>query len=117
MSREMIRRMPFPFPDGRFPPELGAVIQRTVLDGLEPAREVIHDAENDWVVGDGITDPNRPGASVASHIGHVVQRNSSVAALASLPLGHIATRPGPGAPWTIAEHHYPPGEEDAGEVD
>ncbi len=106
MGREMIRHMPFPFSDGRFPPELGAVIQRTVLDGHEPAREVIHDEENNWLVGDGITDPNLPGASVASHMRHVIERNSSVAELASLPLGHIATREGPGTPWVIAPHEY-----------
>lgn len=93
LSEEMIRQMPFPFVDGRFPPELGAVIQRTVLDGYEPAREVIHDEDN-WVVGDGITDPNLPGASVASHMRHVSERNSSVAELVSLPIGHIATREG-----------------------
>ena len=103
----MIRQMPFPFVDGRFPPELGAVIQRTVLEGQEPAREVIHDEENNWVVGDGITDPNLPGASVASHMLHVIERNSSVAELSSLPLGHIATRKGPGTPWVVAPHEYP----------
>lgn len=107
MGREMIRHMTFPFPDGRFPPELGAVIQRTVLDGQEPAREVIHDEENNWVVGDGVTDPNLPGATVASHMRHVIERNSSVAELASLPFGHIATRKGPGSPWVIASHEYP----------
>lgn len=107
MSEEMIRHLPFPFPDGRFPPELGAVIQRTVLEGYEPAREVIHDEDNNWVVGDGITDPNLPGASVASHMMHVIERNSSVAELSSLPLGHIATREGQGTPWIIAPHEYP----------
>jgi hypothetical protein len=103
----MIRNMPFPFPDGRFPPELGAVIQRTVLDGYEPAREVIHDEENNWAVGDGITDPNLSGASVASHMLHVLERNSSVVELSSLPMGYIATREGPGIPWVITPHEYP----------
>jgi len=107
MSERMIRHMPFLFPDGRFPPELGAVIQRTVLEGHEPARELIHDADNYWVVGDGITDPNLPGASVASHMLHVIERNSSVAELSSLPLGHIAIREGPGTPWVVAPHDYP----------
>ncbi len=98
---EMIRYLPFPFPGGSFPAELGAVIQRTVLDGREPAREVIHSAENSWMVGDGLNDPNVPGACVASHIHHVLRRNSSVAALASLPPGHRAVREGPGHSWKI----------------
>jgi hypothetical protein len=106
MDREIVRHMPFPFPDGRFPTELGAVIQRTVLDGREPAREVIHDEENNWVVGDGITDPNLPGATLASHMSHVIELNSSVAELASLPVGHVATRQGPGSPWVVARHEY-----------
>jgi hypothetical protein len=80
---EMIRYLPFPFPGRGFPAELGAVIQRTVLDGREPAREVIHSAEDSWMVGDGLNDPNVPGACVARHIHHVLARNSSVAALAS----------------------------------
>jgi hypothetical protein len=54
--------VPFPFPDGQFPSELGAVIQRTVLDGTEPARVVIHADEGGWLVGDGVNDPNLPGA-------------------------------------------------------
>jgi len=54
----MIRYMPFPFPDGRFPPELWAVIQRTVLEGHEPAREVIHDEENNWVVASSLGRPH-----------------------------------------------------------
>ena len=104
----MSRHVPFPFPDGRFPPELGAVIQRTVLDGREPARELIHDKDNNWLVGDGVTDPNPPGACVASHMWHVIERSASVADLATLPLGHIATRAGPGQPWTISAHEYQP---------
>lgn len=103
---EMVRRVPFPFEDGRFPAELGAVVQRTVLSGAEPARVVIHDSEGDWAVGDGVNDPNVPGALLATHIRHVVERNSSVAALASMPPGHIATRVDPGSPWSIEPHAW-----------
>jgi hypothetical protein len=39
---EMFQRLPFPFDADEFPAALGAVIQRTVLEGSEPAREVIH---------------------------------------------------------------------------
>ncbi len=52
-NAEMIRHLRFPSPGGSFPAELAAVIQRTLLDGPEPAREDIHGAENSWMVGPG----------------------------------------------------------------
>ena len=99
--------MPFPFDGDAFPVTLGAVVQRTVLDGTEPAREVIHAADGSWLVGDGVSDPNEPDAVVVTHIVHVVARNSSVAELASLPPGHIATRKQPGDPWLRERHQWP----------
>ena len=102
-EREMLQHVPFPFPDGRFPAKLGAVVQRRVLSGELPAREVIHTEENSWLVGDLVHDPNEPGECIVTHISHVVERNSSVASLASLPCGQRATRGGPGEPWTITK--------------
>jgi hypothetical protein len=102
--REMFRQLPFPFDDGSFPWQLGAVVQRTVLDGSEPAREVTHWADGDWTVGDGASDPNIPGAAVATHIWHAIDRNSSIAALAVMPPGHIARREGPDSGWEIFVH-------------
>ena len=102
----MFADLPFPFPNDEFPPNLGAVIQRTVFYGQLPAREVIHDTDNMWLVGDGINDPNEPEACIVGHIHHVVELNSSVASLASLPPGHIAFRQGPGEPWEIELHRY-----------
>jgi hypothetical protein len=99
--REMFQRLPFPFDADEFPVALGAVIQRTVLDGSEPAREVIHAPDGSWLVGDGINDPNPPGASVATHIWHAIERNRSVRSLASMPPGHTAKRQGPGREWQI----------------
>jgi len=104
---EMFRHLPFPFEDGRFPHNLGAVVQRTVLDGHQPAREVIQTLDNSWIVGDCATDPNAPGAAVAACMLHVIEQNSSVAGLADLPLGHIAHREDPGHPWIIEEHEWP----------
>jgi hypothetical protein len=66
----MERHVAFPFSGERFPESLGAVIQRTVLDGTHRALYVAHTSENDWVVGEGINDPNRPGAAAAAHIRH-----------------------------------------------
>lgn len=102
-TRAMFRVLPWPFDGARFPEQLGAVVAKTVLSGELPAREVVHTPENDWAVGDGVNDPNEPGACVATHIWHVIQRNSSVADLAGLPPGHTALRDGAGEPWTVYE--------------
>jgi hypothetical protein len=100
------RYVPFPFPGERFPDDLGAVIQRTVLDGQHPARYVGHTAENDWVVGDGVDDPNADGACVAAHIRHVVDQDASLEALATLPIGFEARRDSERDPWAIEPFTY-----------
>ncbi|OJF10846.1 hypothetical protein BG844_29660 [Couchioplanes caeruleus subsp. caeruleus] len=82
------------------------MIQRTVLTGQEPARVVIHDEDNDWLVGDGVNDPN-DGASVVACMKHLADTDPTVAELASLPLGHIAERDEPLHPWTISVHQWP----------
>lgn len=102
-SDAVLRHLPFPFPGEEFPAELGAVVQRTVLTGERPAREVIHTPDGSWLVGDGEGDPNVPGASIAAHMSHVVAHNSSVAELATMPPGHWAHREGPGQPWAVRE--------------
>lgn len=63
----MYERLPFPFPKDTFPRELGAVVQRTVLDGREPAREVVHTSDGLWLVSDGVSDPNEPDGALATH--------------------------------------------------
>jgi len=93
--------VPFPYEGDQFPPALGAVVLNTVLHGEQPAREVIHTPAGDWCVGDGVNDPNVPGASTATHISHAVQRNSSIASLATMPPGHIAHRADPGLDWDV----------------
>lgn len=106
-GHEVERSVAWPFSGGRFPDNLGAVIQRTVLSGELPARLVVHDSKNDWCVGDGVNDPNTPDACVVAHIGHVLAWNSSVAELATLPPGWEAWRNGPGQPWKRSAHEYP----------
>jgi len=101
--REIRRRVPFPFEGDEFPADLGAVVQVTVLDGSEPARVVGHTDEGAWYVGDGVHDPNAPGAVVATHLWHVVERNSSLRRLATLAPGQRAERVGPGSPWVVVE--------------
>jgi hypothetical protein len=99
---EMFQHVPFPFPGNRFPGNLGAVVQRTVLSGEWPAREVVHAPDGSWLVGDGVNDPNLPGASVATHLSHAIEFNSSIAELATMPPGYVAERSGPGKRWRIA---------------
>jgi hypothetical protein len=106
-GREVARHVAWPFPGSRFPDDLGAVIQQTVLSGELPACIVVHDSENDWCVGDGLNDPNIPEACVVAHMSHVLAWNSSVAELASLPPGSEARRDGPGQPWRRFTHQYP----------
>jgi hypothetical protein len=101
-SHDMRQHLPFPFEGGRFPKNLAAVVQGTVLSGDIPAREVVHTADGSWLIGDGVSDRTLPGASMVSHISHAVQWNSSIADLATMEPGHIAERSDPGHPWQIA---------------
>ncbi len=100
-QHQMVRYVDFPFPDGKFPQSLGAVVQQTVLDGRVPALYVGHSPDNDWVVYDGVSDPDADGAVVAVHISHVVDRDPTLAELATLPVGYEADREAVGAPWII----------------
>jgi len=84
--------VPWPFPGDRFPADLGAVVQRTVLDGVRPALVVARFPDGAWAIGGGVDDPNVPGASIATHIWHAIRQNSAIEALASLPPGHEARR-------------------------
>lgn len=77
-----------------------------MIEGDEPARVVIHTSDGDWLIGDGVSDPNLPDAAIATHIWHAIERNSSIAGLADLAPGHMARREEPGDPWTIEAHHW-----------
>lgn len=101
--REIFRVLPWPYPGGTFPHDLGAVVQLTVLEGLMPALLVVHFDDGSWAIGDGVNDPNEPDASVATHIWHAIDRNSSIAELASIPPGHQANRRWPGDPWVVTQ--------------
>ncbi|MEV7907893.1 hypothetical protein [Streptomyces anulatus] len=103
---EIIRRVTFPFSDGKFPSELGAVVQRTVVSGEFPALIVIHDDDGDWLIGDAVTDASDPEASVISHVRHLVERDPSIEETASLPYGYAARRSSPSAPWVIEKWSY-----------
>ena len=100
-DEEIFQRLPFPYEGGRFPSNLGAVVQRTVLAGDLPALEVVHTPDGSWAIGDGVNDPNLPGAVEIAHIQHAVALDTSIADLATMPPGHIAERGGRGEPWEI----------------
>ncbi|MGW3351620.1 hypothetical protein ACWDA3_50700 [Nonomuraea rubra] len=103
---EILRHVPFPFPGGEFPLGLGAVVQRTVISGEMPALIVIHDDENDWLIGDDITDASDPDASAICHVAHIIDLDPTVAETASLPCGYAARRASKEAPWVLEEWHY-----------
>jgi hypothetical protein len=89
-----------------FPPGTSAIVQETVMDRRMPALVVIHDDEDDWLVGDGVNDPNVRGASGIYHIDHVVALDPSIGEVAAMPTAHWATRPSASDPWTISQFSY-----------
>src|SRR5215208_533501 len=99
MAHEIFQQVPFPFPDGRFPPQLGAMVQRTVADGELPALTVIHTVDNSSVVLDGVNDPNLDGACVIDAMVHLVEADPSLAVLARLDVRHRADREHVGDVW------------------
>ena len=99
--------MPWPFVADTFPRQLGAVVQRTVLDGTRPALYVVHSDEGDWAIGDGIDDPNEPGACVATHIWHAIEQNQAIAQLTHLAPGYQARRRSPGESWVVTKEETP----------
>jgi hypothetical protein len=102
--REMFRSLQWPYPGNEFPAHLGAVVQLTVANGDRPAREVTHWADGSWTVGDGIDDPNVPGAVTVTHIAHAVAVDPSIRSLATMPPGHIAHRSSARRRWRIYQH-------------
>ncbi|WP_250008148.1 hypothetical protein [Actinoplanes sp. M2I2] len=99
MAHEVFQHVPFPFPDSSFPPQLGAMVQRTVADGELPALAVVHTADNSWIVLDGVNDPNLDGACVIDAMVHLVDDDPSLAVVARLEVGHRADRQRPGDLW------------------
>ncbi|MEV7624905.1 hypothetical protein [Actinoplanes sp. NPDC089786] len=101
MAHEIFRMLPFPFPDHRFPPELGAVVQRTVHEGKLPALSVIHSADNSWIVLDGVNDPNVEGAVLVDAMVHLVEADPTLADMARLDAGNRADRDEVGGKWQV----------------
>src|SRR4051794_11167603 len=76
----MQRELSWPYEGDVFPQGLLAIIQRTVSAREFPTLTVIHDDEDDWLVSDGVHDPNG-GASSVHHLQNVVNSDPSLAEL------------------------------------
>ncbi|HEV3460421.1 MAG TPA: hypothetical protein VG413_00105 [Candidatus Dormibacteraeota bacterium] len=103
MTSEIFPTRPFPFENGEFPHDLGAVVMKTVLEGTLPALQVVHTGENRWAIADGINDPNGIDACEVAHIWHVINQDPSLRPLSHLPIGFQADREAPGEPWTVTK--------------
>lgn len=75
-SKARARTSPAEIGDGEIPDlsETGAVVQHTIMRGELPALVVIRDAEDFWLVGDDVNDPNVEGACALFHLAHVANR-------------------------------------------
>jgi hypothetical protein len=98
----MYRQVQWPFPDDEFPDELGALVMRSILDEGVPVLQVVHFPDNSWAVADGVHDPNEPGACIATHLRHVLERDPTVGELATLPIGSQADRAAVEERWLVS---------------
>jgi hypothetical protein len=109
MSRDsdpgVMREVSWPFENNEFPPDLGVVVMKTVLDGEMPALQVIHASDDWWGVADGVNSPN-DGASVGVHFADVLELDPSLSELASLPPGFQADRDDRDSPWVVSEFTF-----------
>ena len=85
---------------------VGGVVQRTIINGELPALIVVHDDEGDWLIGDGVNDPNEDGACGIYHLSHVVSLDSSLAEVMKIPIGYAARRESVTDPWRISVWEY-----------
>jgi hypothetical protein len=99
----------WPYEDSRFPPDLGVIVMRTILDGEMPVLQVVHAPEDWWGFADGVNSPNGD-ASITAHVHHVLDLDPSLVQLATLQPGSKADRDDPDAPWVVTEFEY--GEDD-----
>lgn len=86
--------------------DVAAVVQRTVMSGELPALIVVHDDEGDWLIGDGVNDPNEDGACGVYHLSHVITLDESLAEVMKIPIGHAAMRESASTPWEISPWEY-----------
>lgn len=78
------------------------MVKRTVLEGVMPALQVLHDPEGGWAITDGVGDPNDLEALIVTHIRHVTQADPSMNELAAMPPGTEANRESINDDWQLA---------------
>lgn len=83
-----------------------AVVQRTVIRGILPARVVVHDEGDDWLIGDAVNDPNEEGACGLFHLSHVVSSDPSIRPVLRMPKGRVANRESPKEAWVVSPWAY-----------
>jgi hypothetical protein len=99
--------IPWPFPDDRFPDDLGAVVMHSILDGRRPALQVVHFEDGTWGVADAIDTPTERNMT-ATHLRHVLDRDPTIAELATMGPGYQADRDVVDDAWLISPHHDGP---------
>jgi hypothetical protein len=77
---------------------LGVFTTKQIARGDEPVLHVSHDQDGDWQFLP-FTTPNDKDASII-HIGHLLERDSSLSEVMDLPLGWHAYRKEIGDAWT-----------------
>lgn len=83
-----------------FPENLGVFAADAVMRGEQPVRYVAHTPDDDWWISDRLTG-NDPDLFHVVHLSHLLELDSSIEALASLPAGEEAERDGVDEPWRI----------------
>jgi hypothetical protein len=86
--------------------EVAGVVQRTIVNGEMPALVVVHDDDGDWLIGDGVNDPNEDGACGIFHLGHIVSMDPTLAEVMNLPIGYSAMRETASSVWEISRWEY-----------
>ncbi|WP_063628147.1 tetratricopeptide repeat protein [Actinospica robiniae] len=100
-AREVERFLPWPFPDGVFPENLGVIAHRSLLTGQAEPYFVSHDADGSWQVLDEHS-PAEADAAVVSCMHCLVQAHPQLAELADLPPGFEAVRAASAQVWQRA---------------
>jgi hypothetical protein len=100
--------IPWPFPNDQFPDDLGAVVMNSVLDGRRPALQIVHFETGSWGVADAIDRPKVRNMT-ATHLRHVLDRDPTLAELATMQPGYQADRNAVGDPWVISLNRDDPG--------
>lgn len=100
-QHEVDRSVPWPFPDGVFPENLGVIVHRSLLSGQAEPYFVSHDADGSWQVLDEDS-PAEADAAAVSCMRCLVQAYPYLAELADLPVGWEAVRDASAQVWRRA---------------